>query len=586
MYMSSLAEVRVKREVIDTFLGYNNNLKIKYGEFTDMQNLSSSNFPLLSPRKKRATYAEPENVQGIIAKDSLCYVDGTDFVINGYHINIGLSTDSAMCPKSLVSMGAYVIILPDKKYINTQYADDYGDIEVHYASTGTVTYTMCNVTGTDYENMTVSSTEPVNPENGALWVDTSGEVHVLKQYTKSTGMWVSIATTYVKIGAKDIAKEIKEGDGIKIDGIKVAQLAVLNGQTSIVQKAYHDPNDGAGDYIIVTAILDAFSTQTDSITAERTMPQMEYVIESENRLWGCHYGMVDGKMVNEIYASKLGDFKNWNCFQGLSTDSYTASCGTDGEFTGAITYLGYPLFFKENAMHKVYGNYPANYQIQAKTVRGVQQGSSRSLVIVNEVLYYKSRNGVCAYDGSLPAEISNALGDRKYSYAVAGGIGNKYYISMMDESGVYHLFVYDAQRGLWHREDETKVDYFCTCKGELYFIEAGKIRTINGTGTEDAGKVKWYAETGNIGTDSPERNYIARVNVRMRLDIGTKLTIMIRYDSNSPWEPFCTLTGTTLKSFSIPIRPRRCDHFRLRFVGEGYGEIHSITNNIEKGSDE
>ena len=68
------------------------------------------------------------------------------------------------------------------------------------------------------------------------------------------------------------------------------------------------------------------------------------MIECGNRLWGCKYGLVDGETVNEIYASKLGDFKNWNCFAGLSTDSYAAARGSDGPFTGAADYLGQPRF--------------------------------------------------------------------------------------------------------------------------------------------------------------------------------------------------------------------------------------------------
>ena len=202
------------------------------------------------------------------------------------------------------------------------------------------------------------------------------------------------------------------------------------------------------------------------------MPNMDFIVESGNRLWGCKYGVaVNGQIVNEIYASKLGDFKNWNSFAGISTDSYAASVGTDGQFTGAITHLGYPIFFKENCMHKVYGNYPANYQIQTTACRGVQRGCERSLAIVNEVLYYKARSGVCAYDGSLPMEISSALGDEAYSNAVAGSLGNKYYISMVDSKKQWSLFVYDTLKGMWHREDSTRAIVFCNCRGDLYYID-------------------------------------------------------------------------------------------------------------------
>ena len=60
----------------------------------------------------------------------------------------------------------------------------------------------------------------------------------------------------------------------------------------------------------------------------------------------------------------------------------------------------------------------------------------KSLAIVNEVLYYKSRSAICSYDGSLPVEISSALGDESYSNAVAGAFGNKYYISCEERDDI------------------------------------------------------------------------------------------------------------------------------------------------------
>ena len=115
---------------------------------------------------------------------------------------------------------------------------------------------------------------------------------------------------------------------------------------------------------------------------------MDHITSAGNRLWGCRYGLSeDGRVVNELYACKLGDFRNWNCFMGISTDSYVVTVGTDGQFTGAITHLGSPLFFKETCMHKVYGN-SLPFGVQDTACRGVQKGCEKSLAIVNEVLYY------------------------------------------------------------------------------------------------------------------------------------------------------------------------------------------------------
>ena len=602
MRLPSLIEIPSTREVIDVFKGYNNNLRIGEGEFHDMKNLTSDDYPVLSPRKSRGIFryengTYPINPQGLIAKDALCYVDcvvadhaeGARLYINKEEVEgLTLSSKAEDCPKQLISMGAYVIILPDKKYINTADTSDHGNIEASVkigSEENPITFEMCKIDGTSYGRAAEAEKAPKDPNDGDLWIDTSSTPHSLKQYSATNEMWVSIATTYIKISGQGegFPEAFAVNDGVTISGIKNAKLADLNNTMVIWDKG--------DDYIVVTGILDEVISQDSPITIERKMPKMDFVIESENRLWGCNYGVAaNGQVVNEIYASKLGDFKNWNCFMGISTDSYAVTVGTDGQFTGAITHLGYPIFFKENYMHKVYGNYPANYQINTTACRGVQKGSHKSLAIVNEVLYYKSRTSICAYDGSLPQEISYALGNVSYRDAVACAHGNKYYISMQnDTTKEWNLFIYDTALGLWHRDENTNVYDFCSCQGELYFIDHTnspvRIKTMFGGGVQEVSKVKWMAETGLIGTDSPDQKYISKLNIRMYAEMNSMVYVYIQYDSTGDWELVYRMAGMKLQSFTVPIRPRRCDHLKLRFEGEGVAKIYSITKTIEQGSD-
>ena len=579
-----LNELPTSRQVIENFMGYNHNLRIGGGEFYDMKNLSSDNYPVISPRAQRGVYANPTRPQGMVAKDALCYVDGDKFFINGYRIPMDLTVDDT--PKTLISMGAYVIIMPDKKYINTAELADYGPIEAE-VEVGNVEFSLCKVDGAAYENVETSATAPATKDSDGnfladipMWLDTSVTPNVLKVFSTSTSAWSAVATTYIKISSTGIGKPFDVNDGVTISGVESAALQDLNASIVIWSKG--------DDYIVVTGILDQVTTQEKPIKVARRMPNMDFIIESGNRLWGCRYGVaLNGEVVNEIYACKLGDFKNWNCYAGISTDSYAATVGTDGQFTGAITHLGYPLFFKENYMHKVYGNYPANYQIQTTACRGVQKGCDRSLAIVNEVLYYKARSGVCAYDGSLPTEISSALGDMTYHNAVAGSLGNKYYISMADANGDYHLFVCDTLRGMWHREDDTEAVLFCNCRGDLYYIDHADnaIRTVRGTGVREDDPIKWEAVTGIIGTDSPDKKYISRMDVRMSLAVGARVSFYAEYDSSGEWNHLFTMDGVKLRSFAVPIRPQRCDHMRLKIIGNGDAKIYSICKTIEQGSD-
>ena len=603
MEYPTLQVLAKSRQMTDAFLGYNHNQRISDGEFYEMENMTSDYYPVLAPRKQRGVHRDGVDARAIIGKDltaptfpvdelltdELFYIDGSAIVINGERHDVGLNDE----PKQLTIMGNYIIIMPDKRYVDTtDWLDKWDEgyfrggcpnIEEETKTTEKVTFSLCTLTGEEYGNLNPG----VKPSetDGATWFDTSSTPPVLKKYSADQKMWVSIPTTYVKISSNGIGLYLKQYDGVEIHGIGIQGWNKLNGHHILFGCNQNE--------IIIRGIPYGFGDdvayeQEESMTISRKMPEMDFVVEAGNRLWGCKYGLNKrGDFVNEIYASKLGDFTNWNCYMGISTDSYAVSCGTDGPFTGAVSYMGQPIFFKENCMHKVSGDQPANFRVQTTACRGVQKGSHKSLAVVNDVIYYKSDNAVCAFDGSLPVEVSKALGDVRYSDAVACAHGNKYYINMKMERAMHHLLVYDTMKGLWHREDSIQLDDMCSYGGEIYAIEHGKNRiiTLLGSGTKDEAPVPWSVETGIIGLDLPDMKYISKMQIRMSLDAGTTVDVSILYDSVEDWEHLFHMTATSLRSFVLPILPRRCDHFRLRIEGVGHGEIYSITKTIEQGSD-
>ena len=158
---------------------------------------------------------------------------------------------------------------------------------------------------------------------------------------------------------------------------------------------------------------------------------------------------------------------------------------------------------------------------------------------------------------------------------------------MRAEEGKYHLFVYDVLKGMWHREDDTCATAFCSSGGDLYYMEKGynHIKSVRGGGDPDKSAVEWEAITGIIGTDSPDKKYISRLDVRMSLVPGARVYIFAQYDSIGGWEQLYAATGVTLRSFAVPMKPKRCDHMRLKIVGVGEAKIFSIAKTIEEGSD-
>ena len=560
------------REMIGQFGGYNHNLRISNNEFWDMENMSSDAYPLITPREPRSIVRAFTKPNGLFAHEKLCWIDGTDFYYDG-EIK-GAVEDS---PKQLVGMGAYILIWPDKKYYNTN-TDEFGSLANSTATSGTVNITLTRLDGTAYTDYTVADTAPANPEDGDLWIDTSESPHVLKQWSVSYGMWSSIPTTYVKIAAAGIGEGFAEYDGVTISGM---ENDALNGEFILY--------GAADDYIIITAIIDAVATQQNSVVVDRKIPDMDYVTESNNRVWGC------SSANHEIYACALGDPKNWNRYLGIATDSYAVTVGTPGDFTGCITHLGYVLFFKEDVIHKIYGNKPSNYQLTDTISRGVEKGSEKSLVIVNETLYYKSRQNVCAFNSALPASISEQLGDVQYHDAVAGARGSKYFISMRDEKNVPAMFVYDESRGLWHKEDKVYASYFAALGAELYFINANDncLYSVGGTlepyadntaGIEN--QIRWYVQTGDIGLDSPDNKYISKLQVRLEVSAKSLVCIELQYDQDyDNWEEKYRISITNKRSFTVPIIPRRCDTMRMRISGYGDCVVYSIAKTIEQGSE-
>lgn len=597
-------------QMTSAFRGYNHNDIIGDGEMFDMTNLSGDRYPVLTLRNKRGV--TDNNIEGqpvvpltgIHGRDKLVHVRGTKVYYDLLEVT-GLTVNSTS-PKKIVSMGAYVCIWPDKVYFNTANMADYGSMEREWTGLGAdVDLIMCRADGTDYDmsEIATGTTPPADPVNNQLWLDESGENDVLRQYNSLMDEWVEVPSSYVKVGCTGIGAGLKEYDVIDLAGLEAAdgaapktaqQIAALNGSKTI----YY----AGDDYIIIAGLIGQAQEHgqlTGTVTADLKIPDLDFVCESNNRLWGCKYGLVDGEIVNEIRATKLGDFRNWNSFMGLSADSWVGSIGTDGSFTGCITQRGYPVFFKENAIHRVSGSLPSNFSIQTTVARGVQRDCWRSLAVVNENILYKSRNGVMIYDGNMPYSISDQLGGVLYSDARAGVLGDKYYISMMDADENWHMFVYNTKYSNWWKEDAVQALGFGTVDDELFYIdeEHNTLVTVTGSVGTAEGDMDWMAEFGLTGVnyvasssrDDPRRirnaKYLSMFKLRMDLAPDAWVRLYIRYDESDTYEYIGQRTGAKMRTHLIPVAPKRCDHLRFKLTGHGGMKLYDLSRIMEVGGD-
>ena len=582
MFYPRLKPLRSRRVTTDRFRGYEHRLHIPDGAFFETRNLSGDQYPLLASRRPRGLVASLENPGGLLEKDAPCWVAEGTLYVNGLATAL---TGLAPGEKQLVSMGAYVLIFPDKVYYNTADPADWGSMEASFKTLGAVTYTPCSVDGEAYTVGSIGPQEPAAPENGEIWIDTADGATVYRQWSQVSLLWVEIETVYTRIGFTsrgEIPRLFRQYDGVSISG---SQKEELNGEKILYAVG---GNENTDDFVVVTGLLrEAYTDEGKQLKLERKLPPMDYVCECQNRLWGCFYGSDGEKNLNEIYCSALGDFRNFRQYLGLSTDAWTVSVGSDGPWTGAVNYLGSPTFFKENRIHRVSVSSGGAHRLEETVCRGVQRGSHKSLCVVGETLLYKSRTEVCAWQGGFPQSVSGALGEKNYYEAVAGSIGEKYYISMRDDAEVWNLFVYDLGKGLWYREDGLHALCFARCGDSLLCIDArtGKLWDLQGAAGEQETPISWLAETGVQSYETPDRKCLTRFDFKLQLARGGWMKVFLNYDSGEDWLPAGEIEGRGLETVLLPVRPRRCDHLRLRLEGEGELRLFSITRKLRKGSD-
>lgn len=575
-----------------------------------------------------------ENLNGILGDAGFAAVWGTALYYMGQKIDGLTLTDDE---KNMLAFGAYILIYPDAVYYNTvngefgEMSSDKTSAAANFLLTGEERFNIPDTTklscdlrfagsgrtaasvtflgkslgggvrwycnGTVWRGCPKSFTARgtsksvydadfamLGDKGGYLYYCSAADVEGLADssytgYRYENCEWTKLEITDFNITAEEFA-------ALGFTDADLTRIWAGNVHVKI------EKNEDGGYSVKNEAIADVFSFGSlfvDSIGAPaallgagawkaRTAPVLDFVCTHENRLWGCHFGtqINSFESVNEIYCSELGDFRKWET--GTAADkAWTASVGAFGKWTGCISHRGYVLFFKEDKILRVYGTKPGNFQISEISANGLMAGCERSMAIIDEVLYYKSRNGVYAYDGALPERISDKLGAVQFAAtAAAGGLYGKYFICL---DGV--LYVYDTANGLWHKEDASAVRFFARYGGALYGAAGNTLICFSGepdemfAGAQKEKAFDWYAESGDIGLDLPDQKYFREIILRAAARPGARLTVEMRC-GEADWQAAADYACEGFGSVVLPVATPRCDHMRIRLRGRGDIQIYSI----------
>lgn len=500
---------------IVAFRGINYSDQIQDGDLADALNLSVRRYPYLSTRRARQKMDAYSGATALTARGSLVAVQGTDLIYDGEVV--GQVSEGE---KQFAVVNTKMVIWPDKVYL---------DLTDNTIKPLAASYkTMIN---TDFS------------EDGTL---------------KLGGI----------VQGEGLDTVFKVGDGVTISGceeeknnkdvvIKEVTSHTLNVGENVFTEAHHEGGSGY-------------------ITIERKIPDLDFICESENRLWGCSNDK------QTIYASSLGDPTNFFVYEGVSTDSYALSVGTEGEFTGCCKQSSSILFWKETKLHKLLGSYPAEYSLYTYDIEGLQKGSHKSLQIINETLYYLGVHGVYSYTGGMPNLISPNFGDKVFTDGVAGNDGDSYFLSV-HEGEQRHLMVYEPRAGLWLREDDTDAVDFARVGKDLYFLDStGYIWLADNQ--EDDMELPWMARFTPFYESIEGRKRYSKLLLRVELPKGTWMKVETRSDDGR-WREAGKILGRDADSIPIQLPINRCDRYDVRLSGQGPCTVKTMMLEYQMGSD-
>lgn len=589
------------------FVGINYSDNYAEGALAESKNLSARRYPYITARRARNKLEEYSGASALTSWEKLVTVKDNKL----YYGDVECG-ELAPGEKQFAVINTKLVIFPDKKYVDLSAAvlkPSEKKITVSgaefYHNAIIVEFAYSNFPFSIGDNITISgcANEGNNISTvirGAIPLPDGAGGASLIIYTpnatflesKETGE-VTISLQALELNIKDLGVEIEIPD-VKFSTSEIEFTLPLESEMSFVVGdsvtisgcALNDNNKTAtikdikitysSDVMMCRIIFgeDTFSESEDhTVTLTRAIPDLDYICESENRIWGC------SNKDRTIYASALGDPTNfYNYEDGLSTCSYAVAVGSEGDFTGCCKLGSSVLFFKNNMLHKMLGSYPAEYTLYSYKMEGVAPGCHKSMQIINETLVYVSEHGVCSYTGSSSSMLSSALEGKIFTEAVGGSDGLRYYLSVK-ESGEYKLYTFDLKTGIWLHEDNTKVVDFARVGNVLYLLDSEGGVYLADYEEEDK-EIEWMALFKPFYETTAGRKKHSQLLIRTELPSSSWMKVEVRFDGGR-WREVGKIIGADARPFTVPIN--RCDKFEIRLSGVGPFVIMSMLRKFSVG---
>ncbi len=211
---------------MQNFYGVNTAKVIADNEFQDLNNVVSTDYPVIRTREKRKKLDKQ-----FAALNAIMYKDGLFYIEQGkmYYKEQFIADMTEVAPnmkRELLSFGAYILIFPDKKIFNTQ-SGTVESLDANHSYSGQVRY------------------EPV--------------IH---------------DSAFTKIHIPGVHEKFKRYDSIKIKCTLFDKVTVIN--------------EIGTNYIVISGKINESATHNETITITRSFPEFDFMCECQNRVWLCN----------------------------------------------------------------------------------------------------------------------------------------------------------------------------------------------------------------------------------------------------------------------------------------------------------
>ncbi len=609
---------------IENFYGINRGKRPQMGEMEDMENLSSKDFPCVSTCGDRETIATANGeIHKSVAPDSaftdsitgFTGVSGNAFYYNGVKkTTITGSRKSNILSISLPENCQWEIEKMGDMYILNGCNRDNGKSYMFYYDIETDTFgyggktmpRMIVMVGSDSTGTYIEALRQcgdvrgyvINYSDGtafncsnyvSLYHNGGGTItwteNLWKKYFKIgdelcvEGFRESNEGQYFTIENKQIVPDPTEGDNSNYNTIDTEDLGTTDAiDTNAIckmtvtkfsnvtsegsrHKMYIKTYNKNGDECQYLSLgPDNSPTWCAGITISVKKPALNRICVHQGRIWGAS---ASGRY---IYASASDDIFSFSSADMVDNFAWRMPADTWGVCTAIRSYNGELIVFKEEAISVISGYSVRNYQMN--TIKGIGAISPDSVIVTPRGVIFLSYQGFTLYNGGIPTFCGEKLVN-KYTDAVSGFDGRRYYASATDDKGNCEIMVYDTRTNMWHREDSFRATGFFMFRDGMYCCDKEKVYKLH----SEFNNVEWSMTPARLF--GFELGGINEVWVQAEISPGGEFTVMTR--DGDVWKEHATFNDCDgVLIYRAPVRFNKGNTLTLKIKGRGNVTIHSI----------